>query len=197
VYDVMRAPEAARAGMKAADIAARAGLGERRARVILAWLADAGIVERRRGSFVRARGFASTEELGQFQRAYEERSALDRQRLEAMMRYAEHTTCRVRYLRAYFGEEEGEDCGHCDNCRDRPATAIPARERAEEAHAAPKVAPIEVAPPPPAPFAAGERVHHAQFGDGEVVRTAEDKVTVAFAEGGERVVQAGYLARAA
>lgn len=109
------------------------------------------------------------------------------------MRYAEMTICRVRYLRAYFGEEEGEECGHCDNCRDGAARALAARERAE-----PEIVPIEIAiKPQRSPFAAGDRVRHDQFGDGEVREAEGDKITVAFTDGGEKVVQAGYLARAA
>jgi ATP-dependent DNA helicase RecQ len=124
VYDALRVPEAARAGLSAKDVAAATGIGERRTRVILASLAAAGVIERQRGRFVRVRSFADIEELDRFERAYEERGAQDRQRLEAMMRYAESTLCRVRYLRAYFGDDEGDDCGHCDNCRDRPAERL-------------------------------------------------------------------------
>ena len=40
------------------------------------------------------------------------------ERAEAMIGYAsESDTCRSRYLVAYFGQEESEDCGTCDVCR--------------------------------------------------------------------------------
>ncbi len=39
------------------------------------------------------------------------------QRLEAMIGLAETTGCRTRALLACFGEVLGEDCGHCDTCR--------------------------------------------------------------------------------
>ena len=40
-------------------------------------------------------------------------------KLEKMLHYAESTTCRVRYIREYFGEKVSDDCGRCDNCRAR------------------------------------------------------------------------------
>ena len=41
---------------------------------------------------------------------------VEHQKLEAMIGLCELTTCRRRAIRAYFGEEPGEDCGNCDNC---------------------------------------------------------------------------------
>ena len=40
-----------------------------------------------------------------------------RARLEAMISLTETTECRTRALLACFGEELGQACGHCDNCR--------------------------------------------------------------------------------
>jgi ATP-dependent DNA helicase RecQ len=40
-----------------------------------------------------------------------------RGRLEAMISLTETTECRTRALLACFGEELGQGCGHCDNCR--------------------------------------------------------------------------------
>ena len=40
-----------------------------------------------------------------------------RARLEAMISLTETTECRTRALLACFGEELGQPCGHCDNCR--------------------------------------------------------------------------------
>ena len=39
-----------------------------------------------------------------------------RARLEAMIALTETAGCRTRTLLACFGEEFGQDCGHCDNC---------------------------------------------------------------------------------
>lgn len=45
-------------------------------------------------------------------------------RLEAMQAYAvNETACRSRLLLAYFGEEDGPDCGICDVCRARKQPA--------------------------------------------------------------------------
>jgi ATP-dependent DNA helicase RecQ len=43
-------------------------------------------------------------------------------RLDALMRYAETTTCRRAPLLSYFGETLDAACGHCDNCHDQPPT---------------------------------------------------------------------------
>ncbi len=47
---------------------------------------------------------------------------VEHQKLEAMIGLCELTTCRRRAIRAYFGEEPGEDCGNCDNCLNPPQT---------------------------------------------------------------------------
>ena len=44
-------------------------------------------------------------------------------RVQAMIDYvSEEDTCRSRFLLAYFGQTESEDCGNCDVCRSRQAT---------------------------------------------------------------------------
>lgn len=49
---------------------------------------------------------------------YEERIDILRNRIEAMIDYGySEGGCKVRKLMRYFGEEEQEDCGHCDTCR--------------------------------------------------------------------------------
>lgn len=40
-------------------------------------------------------------------------------KLDQMLHYAESSTCRVRYIREYFGEKVTDDCERCDNCRAR------------------------------------------------------------------------------
>jgi ATP-dependent DNA helicase RecQ len=190
VYDVLRAETGA--GLAVSALAEKASVGERRTKVILASLEAAGVVSRRRGLFARERGFATLEELDVFLTEHEKRLAGDRERLEQMTHYAQTTACRARSLRRYFGEDEGEDCRHCDNCRDRPARELAAAE-AERAHHG-------SAPPPsgpPQPFSAGDRVSHKRFGEGAVIGTLGDKVKVAFERDEERIVRAPFLTRAA
>ncbi len=93
------------------------GLPERKVKVVVALLESAGIVDRSRG-VRKLREFADEAELDAFLKSYEERRAGDRERLEAMMRYAESPECRMAVLKAYFEEEESVPaCGRCDNCR--------------------------------------------------------------------------------
>jgi len=46
-------------------------------------------------------------------------------------------------------------------------------------------------------FALGQRVHHARFGSGEVLRVEADQIVVDFIRGGKRRVLANYLEPAA
>jgi ATP-dependent DNA helicase RecQ len=86
---------------------------------------------------------------------------VERTRLEMMRRYAEHTGCRRSFLLSYFGQDYSGPCGNCDN--DRAA-------RSSEAAAE--------------PFAVGERVASARFGEGTVQRYDGDQMTVLFDEHG-------------
>jgi ATP-dependent DNA helicase RecQ len=54
--------------------------------------------------------------------ADEQRKALERQRLEAMLGLCETTLCRRQVLLRYFGEEPEKPCGNCDNCLSPPAS---------------------------------------------------------------------------
>jgi hypothetical protein len=165
----------------ARDIAGRAGIGERRARVILAQLAAAGIAERRGPAFEKVREFRDHDELNRFLAEYEGRHRSDRERLDAMMRYAETAMCRVRCLAAYFGQPRDEDCGRCDNCRARASGALARRSR-----------PLT----PRRGLAPGDRVRHRLFGDGVVQQVEGESVRVDFPATGVKTIDLGYLRRA-
>ena len=45
-----------------------------------------------------------------------ERKRVERAKLDALLGYAEITTCRRQRLLAYFGEQLMQPCGNCDNC---------------------------------------------------------------------------------
>ena len=88
---------------------------------------------------------------------------VERSRLEMMRRYAEHTGCRRSFLLSYFGQAYEGPCGNCDN--DRLGQAQPAAA---------------------VPFAVGERVTSARWGNGTIQRYDGDQVTVLFDEHGYR-----------
>ncbi|AUX41318.1 recombinase RecQ [Sorangium cellulosum] len=121
--EAQRAEGKRKAGVPLKALAEIAELPERKVKVVVALLEAAGIVDRSRG-VRRLRDFADEAELDGFLKAYEGRRASDRERLEAVMRYAESPECRMAMLKAYFEEFDGPEgeqsvpaCGRCDNCR--------------------------------------------------------------------------------
>jgi superfamily II DNA helicase RecQ len=59
-------------------------------------------------------------ELEEFLATFEARHAADRERIATMMRYGQTTRCRMQFMREYFGDSAGAECGHCDNCAEPP-----------------------------------------------------------------------------
>ena len=107
--------------------------------------------------------------------AAEERSAFDRSRLEMIRRYADHDGCRRDFVLSYFGEEHESPCGNCDNCD-------AGLSRAEDAHEQ--------------PWEMGDRVTHARFGPGQVVRYEGDRIVVLFDRVGYRTLSVAMLTAA-
>ena len=68
------------------------------------------------GDVVALARFISQSESG------DERKRVERAKLDALLGYAESTTCRRQRLLAYFGETLAQPCGNCDNCLDPPQT---------------------------------------------------------------------------
>jgi ATP-dependent DNA helicase RecQ len=99
------------------------GLGGRRAHVVAALLDDMKVAQRKAGKLRKVREFPTPDDWEAFLSAYERRHEGDRERLQAMVRYAQTALCRVQYLRDWFGEDRGDRCGRCDNCRERPDVA--------------------------------------------------------------------------
>ncbi|ANB17529.1 ATP-dependent DNA helicase RecQ [Dokdonella koreensis DS-123] len=68
-------------------------------------------------------GLADVVTLAQFiaqSESGEERKRVERAKLDALLGFAETTTCRRQRLLAYFGETPQGACGNCDNCLDPP-----------------------------------------------------------------------------
>jgi ATP-dependent DNA helicase RecQ len=114
---------AAPAAVPIARVGEACGLAARRAQVVAALLDEMKVAERKAGKLRKLREFPTPEDWEAFLSAYERRHEGDRERLQAMVRYAQTALCRVQYLRDWFGEERGERCGRCDNCRERPEIA--------------------------------------------------------------------------
>ncbi|UFS69786.1 ATP-dependent DNA helicase [Geomonas sp. RF6] len=168
-------------------LAAAAGTGERRARVLVAQLESAGIVSRSRRGIHKLRDFASTDDFDSYLAAYEERHMSDRKKLRTMMDYAEGTMCRTIFISRYFNEELTSDCcEHCDNCRDRAARRLPQVRRAE-------VGAKSVREPERSQWHEGDEVAHRQFGKGKVEKVEGENLTVAFWDGGTRRVRSSYV----
>ena len=112
----------------------------------------------------------------------EHRQAFDRSRVEMMRAYAETDGCRRAFVLGYFGEGFEPPCGNCDVCERRGDDV--AREDAD------------------APFSAGERVHHAEWGSGTVGQVEDGQVIVVFDTVGYKklgidlVLERGLLERA-
>lgn len=52
----------------------------------------------------------------------EERKRVEHSKLDALLGYAESTSCRRMRLLTYFGETAKSECGNCDNCLSPPQT---------------------------------------------------------------------------
>jgi len=99
---------------------------------------------------------------------------LERSRVDMLRAYAETDRCRMEFLVGYFGEELGERCGSCDNCRAGVAPA-PAEHDG--------------------PFALQSHVVHEEFGAGVVTDVEEDRLTVLFDEVGYRTLSLEVVVR--
>lgn len=96
------------------------------------------------------------------------RERIDESRLEMMRGYADTTGCRRQYLLRYFGESLDEPCGNCDTCD--AGTAEAAERVADD------------------PFPVQTRVQHVEWGEGVVMSTEDDRITVFFESEGYKVL---------
>jgi ATP-dependent DNA helicase RecQ len=107
-----------------AEIRARAtSVAATKIRVVLMLLKNAGLVKERRGArFARPAASGGADALEGAVAGYERRAKADREKLEAMERYAQMVSCRWKYVLDYFepdAAEAGFRCGTCDVCKAR------------------------------------------------------------------------------
>ena len=133
------------------DLALRAETSQQKARVVLTVMKERGYVEELPGTIFRLISEPDDDTLGRAAEEYRKRREGDRNKLEAMLRYARSTRCRSQILLDYFGEAGSPLCGRCDNCQRFGA-------RAAEEHVLDLESPIgetsededDREPPPPA-----------------------------------------------
>jgi len=90
----------------------------RKLQVALKMLADADLIERKRGAISVLAEADLKKRAAEAVQRYEVRAERDREILGAMVTYARSGQCRWRILLDYFGDTPTWDrCGHCDSCR--------------------------------------------------------------------------------
>ena len=195
------------AGTRVKDMVEAVELPERKVKVVIAQLESAGIITRRQGLIHKLRDFGSAEELDAFLSTYEQRHLSDRERIERVMRYAETTGCRSRYLRQYFGDDPGPECNHCDNCRARAegsllAAAPPSRPELASITAGSESSPLpdfleETLDSGTSSYQIGGQVRHKRFGSGTILEISGDNLTVDFGAPGTKRVRSSFVRPAA
>jgi len=101
------------------ELAERAGVPRRKARIALMLLKRHGKVREHRGLKWERLGDRLTQvDLSADLTDYEERRARDQAKLQAVIDFAQTARCRTRFILEYFGEEVEGDwrCGNCDAC---------------------------------------------------------------------------------
>ena len=201
-----------------AAISAASGVGLRRTQVILHLLRESGILKRtRQGYKLSSHHVPSAETLKTLLHTYTDRATQDKNRLAAMMHYAEAPTCRTQIIRAYFEDPTGEPCLRCDHCAAHHAEAATVPESTaavsmehvslqthrQEVHIVETMhgsyqttrdLPTEPkATMPELAFQPGDQVSHRKFGPGRVVEVADDTLLIHFAQAGSRRLRANFV----
>ena len=101
------------------EIAERAGVPRRKARITFMLLKRHGAVrEHRGGAWERLQAGLTRVDLHGDLLDYEERRARDQRKLQRMINFCQTARCRTHFILEHFGEEidEGWRCGNCDAC---------------------------------------------------------------------------------
>jgi ATP-dependent DNA helicase RecQ len=115
------------------DIVQLTGIPSRKAKIVFALLKRHGLVrEHRGGKWERLGDNLCAVDLSADLQDYEERRAMDQEKLRTMIQFCQTTQCRTRYILEHFGEEIDAEwvCGNCDACDAMEEAAPVAREAA-------------------------------------------------------------------
>ena len=163
-------------------------------KITLRLLKEAKLIKQGRdGEFHLTQASFEPELLVQIAQVYQERSEHDKEALESMVSYAQSGVCRWKLLMKYFGEDDFEQCGICDNCTNSPIEAMSALiDQESQMQTEPTLentSGIETVI-----FEIGTQVSVPKYDKGEVVAVAGDQVTVVFPNNETRTFLSSYLA---
>jgi ATP-dependent DNA helicase RecQ len=147
------------------DIGADAKLSGARRTTALNLLEQAGAVVADEHGHFRRTDLPAAEAVREATDIAERHRRMIRSRIDMMRSYADTTDCRRRLLLGYFGEQLDQPCGNCDNCDAGRSTSVDTGAVAEN-----------------------PGVRHPEFGDGTVMSTEDDRITVLFAEHGYKTL---------
>ncbi|SEC13134.1 ATP-dependent DNA helicase RecQ [Paramicrobacterium humi] len=177
VRSIITALHTAERPVRNTDLAKAVDANPRKVSGLVGLLHDAAVVQRARGGIRLASGFdgtaADAARLADEQAQMRER--IDESRIEMMRGYAETSGCRRQYLLGYFGERLDEPCGRCDSCD--AGTSEAADAIADD------------------PYPVQSRVRHVEWGEGVVMSTEDDRITVFFESEGYKVLAREAIAQ--
>jgi ATP-dependent DNA helicase RecQ len=175
VYEAVRASSGP---VERTAIAEATDLKARQVSRLVDLLLEAGTVQEEKKGYTATSGVDAETAAERARETAEARDRVEKSRIAMMRSYAEGRGCRRRFLLGYFGEEAPERCGNCDDCR--AAEEAPELLAAEESR---------VGSDAPAPlFDADTRVTHPAWGEGTVMSTEDDRLTVFFESEGYKVL---------
>ncbi len=155
------------------ELAARSGLGPARCTSALNLLEQAGAVVTDPEGRLHRSDLATAQAVDRAAEIAEQRRETVRSRIDMMRGYAETTDCRRRLLLGYFGEQRVDPCGNCDNCE-----AGTARRADPEGDGTAAEEGLDTR----------TTVRHPLWGEGVVMSTEPDRVTVLFGEHGYKTL---------
>jgi ATP-dependent DNA helicase RecQ len=160
-------------GLTPKEVAARSELGLARCTNAVNLLEQAGGVVTDPDGRLRRTELAGAGAVDRAITIAEQRRETVRSRIQMMRGYAETTDCRRRQLLGYFGEQRVDPCDYCDSCEAGTARSADA---AEDSAAAEEGLDTRTS------------VRHPLWGDGVIMSTEPDRVTVLFAAHGYKTL---------
>lgn len=116
LYQTILAMSTSKKDISVKDLIQIAGICKKKATVLLSYLENEKIIQKKR-TIRLLHTFETSEQFDKFLHHYDEKTSQDKERIEMIMKYGQTTECRMAFMRGYFGEETGEPCKKCDNCR--------------------------------------------------------------------------------